>query len=85
MRISLDPTTTELLAEHRQRYEATMRDLDADPAPNALLFSYTATADRLADPDAVTHRYSKTYKSLGIDSHLHALRHRPTQRPNTEG
>ncbi|NKQ57119.1 tyrosine-type recombinase/integrase [Amycolatopsis sp. K13G38] len=73
--ISLDSTTTELLEEHRQRYEATMRDLDADPAPNALMFSYAPTADRLADPDAVTRRYTNMGKSLGIDSNLHALRH----------
>lgn len=39
------------------------------------LFSYDASADRHCDPDAVTHRYSDMCGSVGIDSHLHALRH----------
>jgi len=31
--------------------------------------------DEPCDPSAVTHRYSKMCRQLGIASHLHALRH----------
>jgi integrase len=39
------------------------------------VFSYHLTRDAPADPSAVTHRYGRMCAALGIDSHLHALRH----------
>ena len=74
-RISLDPATVEVLTEHRQRYEQMVRQLLVEPTDNAYLFSHKPTRDVPYDPDAVTHRYSKMCRQLGIDSHLHALRH----------
>jgi integrase len=74
-RISLDPATIEVLAEHRQRYEAIARQIAMEPTNQAFLFSHTPAHDRPYDPDRVTHRYSDMCAKLGIDSHLHALRH----------
>jgi len=74
-RISLDPATVEVLVEHRERYELATRQLRIDPTERAFLFSYEPAHDRPYDPSAVSHRYSAMCTKLGIDSHLHALRH----------
>ncbi len=74
-RVSLDSSTVEVLSEHRERYEDVMRQLQLEPTERAFLFSHEPTYDRPYDPSAVTHRYSKMCRLLGIDSHLHALRH----------
>jgi integrase len=74
-RISLDPATVEVLTDHRARYEADMNQLGVAPAADAFLFSYRPMRDRPADPSGVTHRYARMCAKLGIDSHLHALRH----------
>lgn len=41
------------------------------------MFSRQPLHDAPADPSAVTHRYGRMCKTLGIDSHLHGLRHYP--------
>jgi integrase len=74
-RISLDEATVEVLAEHHARYLDVMRKLDTKPRPDAYLFSYEAAHDRPYDPSGVSHRYARMCAKLGIDSHLHALRH----------
>lgn len=74
-RIALDPATVEVLTEHHQRYEETAEQLGVRPSNEAFLFSYEPTCDRPYDPDGVTHRYARMCAELGIDSHLHALRH----------
>ena len=74
-RLSLDPATVEVLTEHHERYAALCRELAVEPAPSAFLFSYRPEHDRPCDPSGVTHRYARMCKELGIDSHLHALRH----------
>lgn len=74
-RLALDETTVELLREHRARYEAVMRELDVPASGDAYLFSYSPTYDRPYNPSGVTHKYARMCEQLGIDSHLHALRH----------
>jgi integrase len=37
--------------------------------------SYAPDHRRHCDPDGITHRYAKMTADLGIDTHLHALRH----------
>lgn len=74
-RISLDPATVEVLTEHRQRYEALARQISMEPTDRAFLFSHELAHDRPYNPSAVTHRYGDMCAKLGIDSHLHALRH----------
>jgi integrase len=74
-RLALDPAAVEVLAEHRVRYESLCREVDADPQASAFLFPHRPGHDRPYDPSAVTHRYARMCAELGIDSHLHALRH----------
>jgi integrase len=74
-RISLDEATVEVLAEHHARYLDTMRQLDTSPRADAYLFSYEAAHDRPYNPSGVSHRYARMCAKLGVDSHLHALRH----------
>jgi integrase len=74
-RISLDSETVAVLAEHRSRYEEQVRAAGVIPTDDAYLFSYDPLRARPADPSAVTHRYGRMCASLGIDTHLHALRH----------
>jgi integrase len=74
-RISLDPATVEVLTEHRQRYEDLVRQAGAEPTNKAFLFSYKVAHDRPYSPSGVSHRYARMCAELGIDSHLHALRH----------
>ncbi|MGH3963035.1 MAG: tyrosine-type recombinase/integrase [Pseudonocardiaceae bacterium] len=74
-RISVDPATVEVLTQHRQRHEDLALQLDIEPSDEAYLFSHRPARDVPYDPDAVTHRYAKMCAKLGIDSHLHALRH----------
>jgi len=49
--------------------------LQTKPRDDALLFSHRPDRDVPYDPDGVTHRYSKMWQQVGIDTHLHALRH----------
>ncbi len=74
-RIALDPDTVELLAAHRQRYEDAIRAVGSTPNEDSFVFSHEVAHDRPYSPDWVTHRYAKMCAKLGIDSHLHALRH----------
>ncbi|WP_141282439.1 tyrosine-type recombinase/integrase [Pseudonocardia hydrocarbonoxydans] len=74
-RLALDPATVEVLTEHHDRYSALCRQTATGPRPDAFLFSYRPEFDRPCDPSGVTHRYARMCAELGIDSHLHALRH----------
>ena len=74
-RVALDPATVEVLTEHRERYQLVARQLHIEPTERAFLFSHEPAHDRPYDPSGVSHRYSAMCAKLGIDSHLHALRH----------
>jgi integrase len=74
-RISLDAATVEVLTEHRKRYEDLVRKVGAEPTNGAFLFSYEVSHNRPYDPSGVSHRYARMCAEIGIDSHLHALRH----------
>ncbi len=74
-RIALDPATVEVLTEHRARYDTLCAALRIEPTSSAVLFSHDPTHERPYDPSGVTHRYTRMCTTLGIDSHLHALRH----------
>jgi integrase len=74
-RISLDPQTVAVLSDHRARYEEQMRSVGGEPSNRAFVFSYQPMRDTPADPSAITRRYGHMCAALGIDSHLHALRH----------
>ncbi|WP_253258314.1 site-specific integrase [Pseudonocardia sp. N23] len=74
-RIALDTATVAMLAEHRQRYEEQVRAVGAEPRNDTYLFSYDPLRTRPADPSAVTHRYGRMCRGVGIETRLHALRH----------
>ena len=74
-RIALDDDTCRLLLMHRERYEKLARTLGNEPRDDAFVFSYRPDHSQPCDPDGVSHRYVAMCKKLGIDSHLHALRH----------
>lgn len=74
-RIALDDATVEVLAEHLERYAAMAGALGLAASEDAFVFSYEPDHGRPFNPDAVTHRYGAMCTGLGIDSHLHALRH----------
>jgi len=73
--IALDKATIKLLKQHRKRYERDMEQFEAPVVEDAFLFSYSPTRDTPYNPSGVTHKYSAMCASIGIDSHLHALRH----------
>lgn len=73
--LGVDPATVEVLAEHRERYRQQMAKLGLEPSEDAFLFSARPTHDRPYSPSRVTHRYSDMCEALGINSHLHELRH----------
>src|SRR4029077_8578451 len=58
-----------------EHYAEATRSLGEVPSSRAFLFSTDPTHDRPYHPDTVTHRYTRMCARVGIDSHLHALRH----------
>jgi integrase len=74
-RIGLDEATVEVINAHHAQYESAIRELGETPTTRAFLFSHEPLRDRPYHPDAVTPRYTKMCAGLGIESHLHALRH----------
>ena len=74
-RIALDSETVEVLRAHRARYEAAASAVGVEPTDEAFLFSYDPLHTKPCSPDGISHRYTLMCARLGIDSHLHALRH----------
>jgi integrase len=74
-RISLDEATVDVMNARHEQYAIAVRELGETPTDRAFLFSHEPLYDRPYHPDAVTHRYTRMCARLGIDSHLHALRH----------
>lgn len=73
-RISVDPTTADILATRIAQVRARAEEFKV-PVDDTFLFSYAEGHDRPADPDGITHRYSKMTAGLELDTHLHELRH----------
>jgi integrase-like protein len=76
-RIALDTETIVLLREHKARCQQRYRDLGAEWNENTYVFT-SARSDELSvpySPDAISSRYKKMATRLGINTHIHALRH----------
>ncbi len=73
--VSLDPGTVAILTAHKHRAEQQCAGLGTTLADDGFVFSYTPDHRQHCDPDGITHRYSRMTASLGLDTHLHALRH----------
>jgi integrase len=63
------------VAQLWDEYVARTVQLDLKPTREAFLFSYAADNSRPCNPDGITHRFGRMCKRLGIDCHLHSLRH----------
>ncbi len=74
-RISLDATTAEILVAQFRRHADRVIRLGGTPREDAYIFSYAPDNSRPCSPDGLTHRYSKMTASLGLDTHIHELRH----------
>lgn len=74
-RIALDTATAGILVAQFRRYEDRVSRLDGTAREDAYIFSYAPDNSRPCSPDGLTHRYSKMTASLGLDTHIHELRH----------
>jgi integrase len=73
--IALDKETVKLLKQHRRDQESESARLGLQLQGECFVFSYSATRDSPYSPSGVTHKYTKMCTNLGMQSHLHALRH----------
>jgi integrase len=73
--VSLDPDTVAILTAHQQQAQRRCTELGTTLDDDAFVFSYAPDHRRHCDPDGISHRYTKMTADLGIDTHLHALRH----------
>lgn len=74
-RPALDPYTLDVLRDHIGRITEKRRQLALPADSEAFLFSYQPDHGEPCNPDGVGHRYARMCKQIGIDSHMHALRH----------
>jgi integrase len=76
-RIALDTETVALLREHKQRCADRLADLGLDLTDEMYVFGGVMQVDPATpySPHAVSSRYKGMAKRLGIDTHIHALRH----------
>jgi integrase len=76
-RIALDIDTVTLLRRHKERVVQRVQSLDQPFTEDLFVFTGTRTPDHSQPypPNAVTQRYKDMATRLGIDTHLHALRH----------
>jgi len=74
-RLSLDAATVELLREHQAECEKTFALAGERLDPSSFVFSAAPDRSRPRDPSSMSHRFKRLADSLGIDAHLHTLRH----------
>jgi integrase len=76
-RIALDTETVVLLKEHKERVRQRVEALGVKLSEDLFVFSSRKTPDHSEpySPNAVTQRYKDMAERLGVETHLHALRH----------
>ena len=74
-RLSLDPLTCELFAEHFRRRRAALAAAGVRVPPDAFAFSPDPMGSHPWNPDTMTHRYGRYAARAGISSSLKELRH----------
>jgi integrase len=74
-RITLDAELVEVLREHRARCEERATAVDTEIRRDGFVFSPSPDCSARTNPDTVTQRYGRLAARLGIDTHLHSLRH----------
>ncbi|RTL61627.1 MAG: GntR family transcriptional regulator [Pseudonocardiaceae bacterium] len=73
--VTIDPGTVTALVEHRERWEKRAAALDLSLVPDSFAFSLAPDGSTSLKPSSVMQRYGRMAKRLGIDTHLHNLRH----------
>ncbi len=73
--VTVDPETVAALIEHRERWQARTAALGFNLSLDAFVFSLAPDGSSNLRPSSVTQRYGLMAKRLGIDTHLHNLRH----------
>jgi integrase len=74
-RVSIDAATIELLREHKTECERTFALVGEQLDPSTYVFSAAPDRSRPRNPSSITHRFKRLADSLGVDAHLHTLRH----------
>jgi integrase len=74
-RVTLDPELVAVLREHRVRCEQDAAAVDTRLLRDGFVFSPIPDGSRQMSPDVVTQRYGRLARRLGINTHLHCLRH----------
>lgn len=74
-RVALDPASIQILTDQRTRYESRAGALGLNPSDDAYVFSKDPDHGASIAPASVSQRYKRMCLRLGIDSHLHNLRH----------
>ncbi|RTL61866.1 MAG: GntR family transcriptional regulator [Pseudonocardiaceae bacterium] len=73
--VTIDPGTVEALTKHRQRFVERADALDLTISPDSFVFSLVPDGSTSLRPSSVTQRYGRMARRIGIDTHLHNLRH----------
>jgi integrase len=64
-----------LLVDHREQCRADLADGAEELSGDHFVFSADPAWSRPRNPDAISNRYRRMAENLGIDTHIHALRH----------
>lgn len=71
--VALDAFGIRVLKAHRARVEAHADDLDVELGPDSPVISYDL--ERPVSPDTVSHYVRAAATAVGVDTHLHSIRH----------
>ncbi len=74
-RVTLDSETVEILREHRQRCDDRAARLGVAVRPDGFVFSPAPDCSTWLKPASISQRYRRLVNRLGINTHLHCLRH----------
>jgi integrase len=84
-RLSIDAATVELLRKHQAECKKTFALAGEELEPVRYVFSAAPDRSRPRDPSSMSHRFKRLADGLGIDAHLHTLRHYPATELLTAG
>jgi hypothetical protein len=74
-RLTLDPETVTVLAEHWERCQERAASVGEVLGRDAFVFSLVPDSSTHLVPSSVSQRYSRLAARLGVETHLHCLRH----------
>jgi len=74
-RLSIDAATVELIRKHRAECERPLASVGGKLDAASFVSSAVPDRSRPRSPSSMTHRFKRLADRLGIEAHLHALRH----------